>query len=304
MKKSIEDAARSACEACGVQYRSTPADGKFHTADLIDDPKGKNDGRIKIFLDRQGGIVWNHKGDCKTFFVDGKPNESLPQAERNRIQRDQLRRAAELQQRYDRAATRARAIWQAAKPAPADHPYLIRKRIKPHGARIGVWRRTLPDDSKKHHTLLIEHSLILPLYNQSGIIRSLQAIFPEKNQELARDRDFLPGGAVAGLFYWIGGRSSPVCLAEGFSTAATIHEATGYRVYIAFTAGNLINIARLIRQKLPETDLIMCADNDTGTSGNPGLTYATKAALAVDARLAIPPIAGDFNDFAKESSLL
>jgi putative DNA primase/helicase len=297
MKNTLEDAARSACEAVGIDYKPVPIDGLFHTADLTGDPRGKNDGRIKIFTDLQGGIVWNHKGIPKTFFVDDKSTQPITQADRERIQRERLRSAAELDRRHDRAAHRAKAIWQAAKAAPFDHPYLIHKRIKPYGARIAGWRRTLPDEAKKHHTLIIGNSLILPLYSESGIIRSLQAIFPEKNPELSRAKDFLPGGAVAGLFWWIGARSNPVCLAEGFATAATIHEATGYRVYIAFTAGNLVNIARLIRKKIPDTELIICADNDSETKGNPGLSKATQAALAVDARLAMPPIAGDFNDY-------
>ena len=48
----IEDACRTACENIGVVYKSVPPDGVFHVADLADDHKGKNDGRIKIFQDR------------------------------------------------------------------------------------------------------------------------------------------------------------------------------------------------------------------------------------------------------------
>ena len=51
--------------------------------------------------------------------------------------------------------------------------------------------------------------------------------------------------------------------------------------------------------------MIICADDDAGTEGNPGLTKATEAAQAVDGLLAVPDFgagrpdgATDFNDLA------
>jgi putative DNA primase/helicase len=55
--QSIEQACRAACASIGVEFQAVPADGRFHTADLADDPRGKNDARIKVFPDRQGGLV-------------------------------------------------------------------------------------------------------------------------------------------------------------------------------------------------------------------------------------------------------
>lgn len=299
--QSIENACRAACASIGVDFKNVPADGRFHVADLTDDHKGKNDGRIKIFSDRQGGIVWNHKSnERQSFFVNNnrESREAIPPAERERIQAEQQRRQVEQQARQDKAARRARAIWQAAKPAPEDHPYLIRKQIKPHGARVGTWKRTIQNDRGKHHVLMIENALLLPMVDQTGAIRSLQAIFTEKHPDLNRDKDFLPGGGVAGLFGWIGPKTDMVLIAEGFATAATLHEESGYRVYIAFTANNLMAVGRIVREKLPDAGIVFCADNDTQTPGNPGLNKATEAALAVNGCLAAPPIHGDFNDYA------
>lgn len=178
------------------------------------------------------------------------------------------------------------------------HPYLIQKQIKAHGAKIGNWKRTIPDEHGKHQTLIIENSLILPIYNADGKIRNLQAIFPEKHPLLGRNKDFLPGGQVAGLFWWIGPKTDKVLICEGFATAATLHEETGNRVYIAFTANNLMAVGLIIREKLPSAEICLCADNDLNTTGNPGLTKATAAAEAIGASLAVPPITGDFNDWA------
>ena len=136
------------------------------------------------------------------------------------------------------------------------------------------------------------------MFNQSGVIRSLQAIFTEKHPILDRDKDFLPGGGRAGLFGWIGPRTDKVLIAEGFSTSATLHEESGYRVYIAFAANNLLAGGLIVRDKLPDAEIVFCADNDTQTPGNPGLTKATEAAQAVGGSVAVPPISGDFNDYA------
>lgn len=301
-RNSIESACRLACEAIGVDYKSVPADGAWHRADLSDDHRGKNDAVIKIFTDRQGGLVENHKsGERQIFFVNdsrGGSGEPIPQVERERIQREQQQRQAEQQRKQDKAAGKARAIWQASKPAPADHLYLALKQIKPHGLRVGCWERSIETEPGKFKKIVIENCLILPMYDQTGVIRSLQGIFAEKHPELERDKDFLPGGGLAGLFWWIGAKTEKVLLAEGFATAATLHEESGYRVYVTFTANNLLAVGRIVREKLPDAEIIFAADNDTKTPGNPGLTKATEAARTVGGSVTVPPIHGDFNDYA------
>ena len=102
---------------------------------------------------------------------------------------------------------------------------------------------------------------------------------------------------MAGLFWWIGPKTDKVLICEGFATAATLQEETGNRVYMAFTANNLMAVGRIVREKLPDAEIVFCADNDT-TAGNPGLTKATAAAQAIGASVAVPPISGDFNDYA------
>ena len=295
---NLEEACRLACEQLGVIYKPVPSEGQWHTADLANDSKGKKDARIKLFPDRQGGIVWNHKsGEKLSFFVNR--TQPLPVAERDRIEREQQKRQAELLRKQDKAAAKAVATFIPAPLAPPNHSYFVRKQIGSYGARLGTWYTGYEDANGKRQKLVIENSLLLPMYNADGAIRSLQAIFPEKIPELGRDKDFLPGSSIAGLFWWVGGRKTPkILIAEGFATAATLHEQTGYRVYIAFTANNLMAVGRIIREKLPDAEIIFAADNDTNTAGNPGLAKATEAAQAVGGLLAVPPIAGDFNDYA------
>jgi putative DNA primase/helicase len=82
-------------------------------------------------------------------------------------------------------------------------------------------------------------------------------------------------------------------------------EATGYRVAVAFNAGNLLDVALALRARHPDLPLILGADDDWRTDGNPGVTKATEATRAVGGLLAIPDFgpdrpegATDFNDMA------
>jgi putative DNA primase/helicase len=174
---------------------------------------------------------------------------------------------------------------------------LVRKDVNPYILRVTTWKRTITDKQGNRRQVAIDNTLLVPMYDPSGSIRSLQAIFPEKHPLFDRDKDFLPGAARAELFSWIGPKTDTVLIAEGFSTAATLHQESGFRVYIAFAANNLMAVGLMVREKLPSADIIFCADNDLKTKGNPGLTYATAAAEIVGGSVAVPPIAGDFNDY-------
>ena len=71
---------------------------------------------------------------------------------------------------------------------------------------------------------------------------------------------------------------------------------------VAFNTSNLKPVAKALRQKYPHLQIILAADNDAGTEGNPGVTKAQEAAEAVDGLVAVPrflnPTANltDFND--------
>jgi putative DNA primase/helicase len=57
---------------------------------------------------------------------------------------------------------------------------------------------------------------------------------------------------------------------------------------VAFNAGNLKPVALALRKKFPEAKIILCADNDRFTPGNPGVSKAREAALEVNGRLYVP----------------
>jgi putative DNA primase/helicase len=192
---------------------------------------------------------------------------------------DEARRRAE-------ARERAAAIWRAAPPADDGHPYLARKGIKANGLRLH------------------KGALVVPIRDADGVLHSLQFIDEDGTKR------YLTGGRVAGCYFSIGKPGHTVCIAEGYATGATIHEATGYPVAVAFNTGNLEAVARTLRARLPNARIVVCADDDAGTAGNPGRTKASEAARAITGLVAVPDFgatrpdgATDFNDMATHRGL-
>jgi len=131
--------------------------------------------------------------------------------------------------------------------------------------------------------------LVVPIRQaDDGGISTLQFI------NRAGRKALLPGGRKQGGFFTVPSRGgmaapNPLCIAEGLATALSINEATGYMTIMAIDSGNLLSVARTMREYQPEREIIICADNDTDTPGNPGVTKAREAAGAIRARLYIPP---------------
>jgi putative DNA primase/helicase len=190
-------------------------------------------------------------------------------------------REAEEKRIQAEAAKRAADIWSKSKPAPADHLYLTNKGVKPYGLRVYNGR------------------LVVPVRDGPALC-SLQFIGPDS------EKRFLAGGRKKGCYFSFGGnpdKAGVLCIAEGYATAASVHEATGYPLAVAFDAGNLKPVAETLRGKFPGARIILCADDDNRTEDNPGLTKATEAARAASGLLAVPSFgddrpekATDFND--------
>jgi putative DNA primase/helicase len=103
-------------------------------------------------------------------------------------------------------------------------------------------------------------------------------------------------------------------IGEGVATMAAVFRATKQPCIAAMDTGNLINVARIVREASPNAGIVFMADNDykEGTESNPGKESAIKAVKAVGGYLALPDMGEckcDFwdvltqidvnNDFAK-----
>lgn len=57
---------------------------------------------------------------------------------------------------------------------------------------------------------------------------------------------------------------------------------------VAFHAGDLKAVAKVLREAHPGAELVVCADDDRHTEGNPGVAHARAAAAAVGGLLVVP----------------
>lgn len=176
----------------------------------------------------------------------------------------QAARAAEQLAVQTSARERAGKLWALAHPATNAHPYLQRKQIGAYGIRQ------------------LRRSLVIAARDVQGQLHTLQFIGEDGSKR------FLTGGRIVGCYFAIGQPAGSLLLCEGLATASTLHQATGQAVAVAFNCGNLMAVARALRSKFPSLRLVVCADNDSQSPGNPGVTHARAAAKAVGGFVAIP----------------
>ena len=282
----------------GLVVEQLEADGEIHRCGVTGKERGK-DGSYKAFLDAPASLWWKNWRTGEEGTWSAKEESKLTEEEREewraRVRQIKEERAQELSQRRTHAAEKAGRLWATFLPATADNPYLVRKGIEP----LGDIRQTK------------NGSLVLPILNAEGKLVSLQFIDSEGGKL------FLSGGEVKSCFCPLpsvnAGREGPLLIAEGYATAASLRMATGHATLAAFNCGNLLPVAEMARQKYPQREILICADNDLtntkadGSPCNPGMEEANRAAYAVDGKLVCcPDIDGvntDFNDLHQKRGL-
>ena len=194
-----------------------------------------------------------------------KFNKKMTEAKKLREHEEEINRT--------KARSKASKIWEQSTEAPTDHLYLLSKKVQPHGIKFSRGK------------------LVVPLYYQDSALQSLQFIGPDG------DKKFLVGGLTKGCYYQIGGAPDKILyVAEGFATAATVHEATESAVAVAFNANNLKPVAIALRAKFPNLEMVICADDDHQTKGKPGIRKAIEAAKASRSKVVIPEFNGNRSD--------
>lgn len=291
MSRDVRDAFAKAMRCRGlIPPAEILADGRIHRCDA-EGRNGRADGSYVLHLDDApaGGLQnWRDGLGWEDWRSDGGERRLSADERRRACERiEALRRErdAETERRHAEAAERAAHVWSEAPEADDTHPYLVSKGVRAHGLRL---------DKKGR--------LIEPLRDEHGRLCSLQFIDENGNKR------FLTGGKVGGCYHLLGEIGDTVAVAEGYATGATIHEVTGFPVAVAFDCGNLRPVAEALRGRYPTAKIILCADDDSRNTKNPGLTHARKAAQAVGGLLAVPdfgqdrPECGtDFNDLAQHA---
>ncbi|MFQ2164414.1 DUF927 domain-containing protein [Aeromonas hydrophila] len=139
-------------------------------------------------------------------------------------------------------------------------------------------------------------SMVVPLQNEVGELVNVQLINAQG------EKCYLPGGQKQRAFHSIEG-GELVAVVEGYATGLSVHLTTGATVYCAMDAGNLLAVATIARRQHSEAQILLCGDNDEGTPSNPGKSKAEQAAATVGGLVALPPVAGDWNDYHQAHGL-
>lgn len=157
------------------------------------------------------------------------------------------------------AAERATRTWHNADAVNPNHPYIVKKGIRPISCRQ------------------YNDSIIIPAIDTSKRIKTIQFINPQG------EKFFMVGGAKRGHFCPLAPIKDElkVVLCEGWATGCSILMATGLPVIVAFDASNLVPVAESLQTLHSTKEWLICADNDIYTEGNPGRLAAEKAAMAI-----------------------
>ena len=257
-------------------------DGNRHRFHVEGDKRGSLNGWYRLHLDGRAagsfgdwkqGIKerWKLEGNCKR----------LTDAERHAFAIDRQRQAdvrqTEETNRHNEAIKKAAYIWSRSTPV-TQHQYTTKKGVRLHAVRC------------------YRGSLVIPLYDESGVIVSLQFIGDDGTKRMMK------GGKAQGSCCFIGDMQSGdiILVCEGWATGASLYEATGHFTIVAFSAGNLKAIARQARKHYPGSEILICGDNDLNGVGNKA---AQEAAVAIGGKCILPATPGqDFNDELNEGA--
>ncbi|MCK9386095.1 MAG: DUF5906 domain-containing protein [Nevskia sp.] len=225
---------------------------------------GNDNGKQAVKINREG----------KPIAIDPALREAMKARQAENLKRMKVIRAEEA----ERAAREAGRVWHAY-VAEGTSDYLMRKNVGAHGVRF---------DPNGHGTMLV------PMLDVRGKVHGLQ-IIRGKNRGKKLEKQYFPKGlSKQGHFHLIGGMPTWIVLvAEGYATAASLFEATGLPVAVAFDANGLAPVASELHKHYKRAKILVCADDDYLTEGNPGVTSASTAALAVGGAFVAPVFAAD-----------
>lgn len=273
----------------GILHGEPAIDGKWHNIPAEEGRKGNKSFAYIAFQNADGSIGGKIKNyyrddDGESFiFTAEKTAHSSPQRPPLQTAERQQRQAVQEQEQHAaqmRAAQKAQYVYGKLSPAPADHPYLARKGILPHMAKVNE-----------------SGMLVIPMINEAGKIQSIEFIGDGGFKKI------MAGTSAAGAFAPIGfprdSRPEQILIAEGFATAASLHETTGIPAVHARGKGNMERALDIMQRRHPQAQIIIAADNDQDKEINAGMNTARNIQDKYpEVPIMRPPIAGDYNDLA------
>lgn len=150
---------------------------------------------------------------------------------------------------------------------------------------------------------------VVPMRDVAGKFIAYQLINQNGTKRFAKNVE------IKGLMHMLHNpiNKSPIGLAESYTTAATCFELTGIAMVIAFSADNLRMVAIALREKFPDSPIIVFGDNDRHLIENIGVKAAdqVRQELKTGCSIAIPEFNGypaskeftDWNDLVREQGV-
>lgn len=291
----------------GLEIEGDPImDGKIHRAKVEGDKGQEKSGAYMAYLDgRPAGYIQNFKTGVKENWKASAFNKELSQsqaltpqqmqAHKQALEDKALLRQQELHEKHLTVSQKVSLEFEAAPIAENTHPYLVEKGIPSHGLKLDE-----------------RGNLLMPLRDVEGKIWTTQHI------GVNGYKGFEPGGKKEGHFFLIGedpSLSKSLLICEGYATGASIHAATDKTVIVAVDAGNLESVSKALRERYPDKEIFLAADNDMKKElegkENVGRIKAEHAAQAVKGVVLIPQLTtdqikagmSDFNDIHKSRGL-
>lgn len=251
MKDHVSDfieAMRAAGAAPANASEILPTDKKIRYR-LDDDKPGKKTGECVLAIEDDfayGGFINYREGQWHSWHSKGNgeiKTDEEKAAFKKKLEEKKKAQDEEDHHRQIEAAAKCKAIWDASPIAGNDHPYLARKLVKAHGCRVH------------------KDNLLVPMYRDNRFL-AYQKI------KLDGEKKFPFGISTKGAYGALTTRDENkdrILICEGYATGASLREATGYTVIIAFNKGNLLPVALTMRAKYPKSQIIICEDNDQWT---------------------------------------
>lgn len=295
----LVERARRVLSNAGLVVEDVDLSSELVTCGTMKKPNG-TDGRYAVHLDFPPNVYvvnYHDGGEGRTVPLYDRGALDAMTAEEKEAMRERIRQGKEkaLKEKEEErraAAEKANSLFPTFPLAGEDNAYLRRKGVLPMG--------DMRQDKGGR--------LVLPVRNADGWLVSLQYIDGTKTEDNKR---FLKGGEKKGCYFPIpakdGRQDGPLLIGEGVATVVSACMATGYGGLVSFDSGNLEHVARMAREKYPDREIVLLADNDIHEDGsrNTGVEAATAAAQTVGGKLAVcPPIRGhkaDFNDLFTDS---
>ena len=205
----------------------------------------------------------------------------------------QKREKLKREQDAEKASKMATIAWHKYVPE-GESSYLNRKGVRAHGLKFA------PSGNG---------TVAVPMKDTKGKVWGLQ-IIRGKDRGTKLEKEYWPKGLNKKAHYHLCGSITPqtptILIAEGYATGASIYQSTDLPVAVAFDAGNLQPVAEALHKEYPRAHILICADDDYLSEGNPGCAAAEKAALAVGGAWVKPAFPfdregkklTDFNDLA------